>query len=273
MNHNACIKKQRNRDYPYHLLLVDGHALLTKAMMHELAVLGADVDSADNGENALLQIKENRYDLIFMDVVLPDTDGFTLTKTIRALVNHPNQTIPIVAQTAYPQEATRTKALAAGMNACVTKPLTLDKAAAILEYCLRGNAAWKEGFDDTVNPEPLSEPPEGVMVDWEATASQLCMSLDEAKPFLQELLDAIATDATALALSYEMGDVKTLQHHGYQLRAALSYLNAPRLKKALTAWYDPFQEHGSTATTRALYQAWQEALSLFFKILQEDTQG
>ena len=67
------------------------------------------------------------YDLILMDVQMPKMDGYTATKEIRTLSNNKKANIPIIAMTANAFEEDRQKALEAGMNGHVAKPIDVEK--------------------------------------------------------------------------------------------------------------------------------------------------
>ena len=87
---------------------------------------GADVDIAETGKISLSKIQQNHYDLVLMDLGLPDTDGYTVTQEIRKLGNTLN-IIPIIAVTAHVDEGSKKKAIQVGMNGFVEKPLDEKK--------------------------------------------------------------------------------------------------------------------------------------------------
>jgi CheY-like chemotaxis protein len=98
-----------------------------------LRKLGCDAVLADNGREALDAVAGGVFDLVLMDVQMPEMDGYEATTAIRA---HPDQTIaalPIVALTAHATAADQARCLAAGMNGFLTKPLRLDALRAELE--------------------------------------------------------------------------------------------------------------------------------------------
>jgi signal transduction histidine kinase/CheY-like chemotaxis protein len=87
---------------------------------------GFDPELASGGEEAIRLAHDHRYDAILMDLHMPDLDGFTATKQIRA-DEPPGQRTPIIALTASIAKGTREKCLAAGMDEHLTKPLDLKK--------------------------------------------------------------------------------------------------------------------------------------------------
>lgn len=89
---------------------------------------GITIEYAENGLDAVKQFQENpnRYDLILMDIQMPEMDGYTATKTIRGLDIQRAQTIPILAMTANAFKEDIEKCLASGMNGHIAKPIDLN---------------------------------------------------------------------------------------------------------------------------------------------------
>ncbi len=88
---------------------------------------GFSVEIANNGVEAVQMAGENQYDLILMDVQMPEMDGIMATKHIRQLPNAKKAAIPIIALTANALAGNQQEYFAAGMNACLTKPFTEEK--------------------------------------------------------------------------------------------------------------------------------------------------
>ena len=90
---------------------------------------GLDVDIAEDGTDAvniMSSERGNNYDLIFMDIQMPKMDGYTATREIRTLNDPKCANIPIIAMTANAFEEDRKKAIKAGMNAHIAKPISVD---------------------------------------------------------------------------------------------------------------------------------------------------
>ena len=88
-----------------------------------LLVYGGQVDVADSGAKAVEMIKENDYDLVFMDHMMPEMDGVDATKIIRALPDGKYRKLPIVALTANVVGDVRDMFLKSGMSDFLSKPL------------------------------------------------------------------------------------------------------------------------------------------------------
>jgi PAS domain S-box-containing protein len=94
--------------------------------------------SAENGAEAVRLFSEDprRYEMIFMDVQMPEMDGLEATRTIRAMDIPQAKTVPIVAMTANVFREDIERCLEAGMNGHVGKPLDFDEVLEKLDYCL-----------------------------------------------------------------------------------------------------------------------------------------
>jgi CheY-like chemotaxis protein len=86
------------------------------------------IDCAENGAEALLMFSTapEKYDIIFMDVQMPEMDGYEATRRIRALDVPKAKTIPIIAKTANVFREDVEKCAAAGMNVHIGKPLDIE---------------------------------------------------------------------------------------------------------------------------------------------------
>jgi CheY-like chemotaxis protein len=83
---------------------------------------GHAVEIAENGHQAVEAVRRNEYDLVLMDVQMPDLDGIQATALIRALPP-PKADIPIIAMTAHALKGVREELLGAGMSDYVSKPI------------------------------------------------------------------------------------------------------------------------------------------------------
>ncbi len=131
----SCEKQHRADDDTVHedkihvqpklnILLVEDNKINQKVAMLNLNNLGYQVDIANNGKEAVEKFQNGGYDLIFMDVQMPEMDGVEACKKIRELENNSDSTkkIPIIAMTANTSEDERKKYMEAGMDDYISKP-------------------------------------------------------------------------------------------------------------------------------------------------------
>jgi len=102
------------------ILVVDDNSLNRKVARATLKHLGYDADEATSGQEALTALETKEFDLIFMDIQMPEMDGIEATRRIRA--RHPDRNLAIIALTA---DGDRAACLAAGMNDHMTKPISI----------------------------------------------------------------------------------------------------------------------------------------------------
>ena len=116
-----------------HILLVEDNVIAAKVTKLLLNDLGCIVDIAHNEKTALQLVRKNNYDLIFLDIGLPDSSGICTAKQIREWEAVENKHIPILALTAHIDAENKTACLDAGMEEVLTKPLTRETAVSVLE--------------------------------------------------------------------------------------------------------------------------------------------
>ena len=122
------------------LLVVEDNELNLEIASTLLEEAGFEVDTAGNGKIAVEKIEAasaGRYDLILMDVQMPEMDGYEATRRIRALPDKKKAAIPIVAMTANAFEEDQKNALNVGMNGHIAKPLDIQKLFQVLSELLK----------------------------------------------------------------------------------------------------------------------------------------
>jgi len=118
--------------HPMKILLAEDNAVNQKLAIRILDRMGYRVDVAANGLEALASIERQSYDLILMDIQMPEMDGLEATRIIRKKVPQ-NQQPRIVAMTANAMQGDREMCLAAGMDDYVSKPIQIKDLVAALE--------------------------------------------------------------------------------------------------------------------------------------------
>lgn len=189
-----------------------------------LAKLGHDVDTVENGLEAVATARRRTYDVVLMDVRLPELDGLAATARIRADLSAACQP-RIVAVSAGLQEEERAACVAAGMDDFLTKPIRLQQLNALLS---RGVARPSQGPDMRIAAirARLDELGGTGLAEDRALFSQLLRSLaDRAPQALDEVDDAAHRyDAAALVEHVHglKGSVANLG--GVQLAGLLNYI-------------------------------------------------
>ena len=110
------------------VLIADDHPSSRLLLKRQLASLGVAADEAENGEEALRYLQQDRYDLLITDLNMPLMDGIALTREVRRF----DSNLPIWGVTATAQQHERERCVAAGMTDCLFKPITLAQISRLL---------------------------------------------------------------------------------------------------------------------------------------------
>ncbi len=129
------------------VLVVEDNALNQKVMHQILAKAGMLPFSADSGKSALSLLQREPFDIILMDIQMPGMDGFETTARMRQLM--PAGLPPIIAMTALAFASDKERALAAGMDDFLTKPVDIKQLYATLRLHLQQGAARLRRFEKT----------------------------------------------------------------------------------------------------------------------------
>jgi two-component system sensor histidine kinase/response regulator len=121
MHSTDVITRTRFRDV--RALVVEDHQINREIVVELLRQVGIDAEIAANGRDAVEMVRVKDYDILFMDIQMPEMDGIEATREIRQLRRAGIDRLPILAMTAYALTGDREKSLAAGMNDHLTKPM------------------------------------------------------------------------------------------------------------------------------------------------------
>lgn len=130
----------------FRILLVEDNTINQKVALLMLKGLGYRAEVVMNGSEALTAIGSERYDLILMDCLMPEMDGFEATRRIRSQAGHGSQ-VPIIAMTANAFAEDREACLAAGMTDYLSKPVREAELRRKLDF-------WLSGKGEPLGAEP-----------------------------------------------------------------------------------------------------------------------
>lgn len=134
---------------PLNVLLAEDNKINQQFAIMVLSKAGHKVDPVWNGHQAVDAVRRSDYDLVLMDVQMPELDGLQATKQIRSLPA-PKCSVPVIAMTANAMAGIREEYLAAGMNDYLAKPVRpQDLLAKVAQYAPAAKAqSWTEPFPD-----------------------------------------------------------------------------------------------------------------------------
>ena len=185
---------------PCRILVVEDSPLNQMLVTAILAQAGHRADTANNGLEAIMAAQAGGYDLILMDLSMPEMDGLTATRLLRDLPG-PAGRVPVVAMTADTDEADRVRCQSAGMNDHVAKPVdrlllleTVEKWLQASAWRASGSPEMSAGFGPCASAAPAAA---GEVLDCEVLA-QLAQDLDTdlltdvLRQFVEETRERVA---------------------------------------------------------------------------------
>ncbi|WP_305047129.1 hybrid sensor histidine kinase/response regulator [Geoalkalibacter sp.] len=230
------------------ILLVEDNPTNQQVALGLLRKLDLDADLAGNGTEALSALARQDYDLVLMDVQMPDMDGVEATRRIRAAqakVRNPD--LPIIAMTAYAMQGDREKFLAAGMSDYLTKPLSGQALAQIL-------TRWLTPEQERDAAPPVMPPPELVgetlpIFDAEDLLDRMCHDRKLVAAILQWFLKDGPQTLAALRQAIAENNLAAAEHRAHALRGLAGNLSGMALA-ALAEQAEDAARLGDPATTR-----------------------
>ncbi|WP_028085583.1 two-component system sensor histidine kinase RcsC [Dickeya zeae] len=126
----STVSYSRTENGDIRLLVVDDHPINRRLLADQLGSLGYQVITANDGLDALDVLAKNPVDIVLTDVNMPNMDGYRFTQRLREM----GQTLPVIGVTANALAEERQRCLQAGMDNCLSKPVTLDTLQQSLSY-------------------------------------------------------------------------------------------------------------------------------------------
>lgn len=196
----------------FSILLVEDDQLAARVADHKLKEVNCKVDLAVTGEIAVQKASEQRYDLILMDIGLPEIDGFKVTEAIKQGSDSLNLETPVVALTAHVNEEKRELANQHGLVKILNKPLTDEKRDYLMELC-----------GDTPQGES-----ESLDTDSKNDISTNLSVMD--KEMLQLLEESLSEYKEKINKSYQANDMDELKKIIHKFYGGLCYCPVLKLK-------------------------------------------
>ena len=118
------------------VLIVEDDPEINQLLSAYAQIAGFTADCALTGEDALSAVADHQYDLIILDVMLPDIDGMEIASRLRS--NPVTSSVPIIVLTALTADATRRRALELGVQAFLNKPFDPDELIRVMKKWAKG---------------------------------------------------------------------------------------------------------------------------------------
>ncbi len=202
---------------------------------------------AGNGNAALAAWEREPFDLILMDVQMPEMDGFAATQSIRANEKDKGGHVPIIALTAHAMKGDRERCLAAGMDAYVSKPI---RAAELFEAIGRLlSADFKEAKE---RPDP--EGPQRAVLDLDTALGVVDSDRELLREMAQLFLNQCPKLLGEIRDSVLRGDAPAVEQAAHKLKGSVGSLGAQRAYQAALR----LEELGEAGDVKGFQQAYPE---------------
>ncbi|WP_215406845.1 two-component sensor histidine kinase BarA [Vibrio gigantis] len=237
-----AIETHSEEKLPLTVMAVDDNPANLKLITALLKERVETVISCTSGQQAIDKAKDTPFDIIFMDIQMPQMDGVTACQNIKKLAN--NENTPVIAVTAHAMIGERDRLLEAGMDDYLTKPIEEHVLQQVLiHWSPTSEVEHIEKIDPDhpavsaeVDSGPISETEasvhKNIIIDWQAAMKQAANKEDLARDMLQMLVDFIPEvyEAADKAIEDSSYPVEELIHIIHKMHGSSSYSGVPRLK-------------------------------------------
>ncbi|AEU36511.1 response regulator [Granulicella mallensis] len=204
------------------ILLAEDNAINQKLAKRLLEKRGHKVSVAENGKEALAALEKSSFDLVLMDVQMPEMDGLEATRTLREREKLTGFHCPVVAMTALAMKGDQERCLEAGMDGYLSKPISSQALDAMLE-----------GY--TASIAPLSTQSESESADTSINTEELMARIDGDQVLLGELTEIFSKDyPQQIQIAHAAlvtGDSNAIRRVGHALKGAMANLAAPNASR------------------------------------------
>jgi CheY-like chemotaxis protein/HPt (histidine-containing phosphotransfer) domain-containing protein len=186
---------------------------------------------AANGREALAAFEKEAVDLVFMDVQMPEMDGFAATAAIREREMGTGGHVPIVALTAHAMKGDRERCLAMGMDAYISKPLRVEELFEAIDRLVpRG------GTDVPTIDQMLNLPPDGLPTEAVFDPAWALARVEGDRELLRNMIDSFCGQAQKLLpeirAAGERGDGNALERFAHKLKGSMASFGDSRASEA-----------------------------------------
>ncbi|WP_319507212.1 PAS domain S-box protein [uncultured Methanolobus sp.] len=201
------------------LLLAEDNIVNQKVAQVMLQKMGYHVDTVANGIEAIKALEMLPYDLVLMDVQMPDMDGLEATRLVRdhqtAVLDHE---IPIVAMTAYAMKGDKERCLEAGMNDYIAKPVSLQTLMELLEKwqrILEHETSW-----NGMSGEEINESPDHLVFDRPALLERVMNDEDLSRRLIAIFLEDMPKHVIALRDDIGKRELENVNVYAHKIKGA-----------------------------------------------------
>ena len=203
------------------ILLVEDNPTNQLVALNMFQKFEINAEVAENGKEAIKAIKENTYDLIFMDIQMPVLDGLEATKIIRSKYD---KKIPIIAMTAKAMQGDKEICLEAGMNDYLSKPINPQEIGSVLQKYLQINKEIKIQKQNNVENNLM-------IFDGTAVFHRVMDDLDTLKLIIEYFITDLLVKIEEIRKYNEINDIENIKIIAHTMKGASINIGALRINE------------------------------------------
>ncbi len=219
----------KNAARPLKILLAEDGIVNQRVAVGLLQMRGHQVAIAENGMKAVEAWQQDAFDLILMDVQMPEMDGYEATEAIRRAEQQTGQHIPIIAMTANAMKGDRERCLDAGMDGYVAKPVDPDKLFQTLDELGQAQRLSSQPSLSDSQPLSLQDAELKDVIDLEVGAKYIPGGPEVVRETAKLLLDECPRLTTQMREAIQQGDATSLKRAAHTLKSSAQTFGAKRV--------------------------------------------
>jgi PAS domain S-box-containing protein len=226
-----------------HILLAEDNPVNQKVASTILSKAGYQVDIADNGRIALEKLEKKKYNIVLMDIQMPEMDGHETTREIRKREEGTGRHQIIIAMTAHTLKGDKEKCLASGMDDYISKPIEpqsmLNKISDWIKSIFKVQNGQQKDTAAAERPGPRNDADKAkeddCPVDMKSAMQRFADDRDFYKEMVNEFLSYVHDQIKALEEAAAAGNAEEIQKNGHSIKGAAGNLSAVKVQSlALT---------------------------------------
>ncbi|MFZ9954763.1 MAG: response regulator [Flavobacteriales bacterium] len=201
------------------ILLAEDNRMNQKFIINIFEKTPAKLFVASDGEEAIQMMKEKDFDILLLDIQMPNKDGFEVIKELRNTFSSPKKNIPVIAMTAHAFKEERDACIAAGMNEHIAKPIHKDDLFALIYEYLFGKKISNAASPSMLDVNYLKNISEG---NDEFVKEMLGIFYEDTPPLIKKLQEAV-----------QEHDYKRIMQLAHKYRSPLALLGLKELEESM----------------------------------------
>ncbi len=244
------------------ILLAEDNRINQKVALKMLEGLGYVADIAENGKEVIEILRNTDYDIVFMDVQMPEIDGIEATRLIRTDNRITNPRVPIVAMTAHAMKEDREMCLQAGMDDYISKPVSAEEILEKLEKWVDGK---RRQIEEYVEPDNKLN---NNVFDCDKFSDRVGGDEEVMREIIQMFIEDSEERITKFDESFTAGDMESAAKVAHAMKGSCSNICANRLYK-IAMKLEKIAKNEDQREAESMLGSLREEMDLFLRAVED----